>query len=58
LQVLHQHVRRKSAREQRKAGFPHYHGFVLSDVFEVFVSLLNQSLFMCSLNYCLELLLA
>jgi hypothetical protein len=33
LQVLHQHTRRKSVREQQKAGFPHYHGFVLSDVF-------------------------
>ncbi len=58
LQVLHQHARRQSVREQQKAGFPHYHGFVLSDVFEVFVYLLNKSLFMCSLQYCLELLLA
>jgi hypothetical protein len=47
LQVLHQHTRRKSVREQQKAGFPHYHGFVLSDVFEVFVYLLTKNPCLC-----------
>ncbi len=50
--------RRKSVREQQKAGFPHFRILFYRMFLRFLFYLLNKSLFMCSLKYCLELLLA